>query len=143
GKETMSSALADSITAQVTGIYRVAVTRHGFGDGAYANLKEGSNHFDTGMDQVGKARAAAGATPYEVSAVTVIDGELDSSFRTGSAFAGFLLELQQSYVNAVRQLIPGAPSFPLITDQLSSEPHLVPQAKIPIMTAQLAAAEDY
>ena len=143
-RETMSSALANTITMLQPG-YRSAVTRHGFGSEPYFNLKEGSIHFETGIDQVAKAQASAAAEGalYQVSAVTVVHGEMDESWRMGGAYGGFLLEWQQSYQKAVRQLIPNAAHFPLITDQVSTQPHLMAQAKIPILSAQLAAAEDY
>src|SRR5262245_1889380 len=62
-RETIASALANSITARTPGGYRSAVTRHGYGAQPYANLKEGSIFFETGMAQVTKARAAAGSVP--------------------------------------------------------------------------------
>ena len=141
-RETMGSALANSITARTPQGYRSAVTRHGFGSQAYANLKEGSIYFETGMEQVAKARIAAGSVPYGVTALAVVHGEQDTALGTGPAYSSFLFEWQRSYVNGVRRIVPGNSSFPLITDQVSTMPNLLLRSPIPVLSAQLAAAED-
>ena len=141
--ETMSSALANSVTARsASQVYQSIVTRHGVGGVAYSGLKKGTGPYNEGMAQVKAALAAAAAAgvPYRVTAVTTIHGETDHvNGVTASAYEGYLREWQRDYENDVNVLTGQTVPLPLFTDQMSSwTGYNSPTSPIPL--AQLNAA---
>ncbi len=143
GIESMSSGMANSLTAQIVGTNNdFAVTMHGVGGSSYSVLKKGTTPYQNGMDQVLAAKNAAALLDrlYRVIGVTVIHGESDS--QSNSAYEDYLVEWQNDYETDVKAITGQKGSIPLFTDQMGSFTSFRNVATSVIPIAQLAASEN-
>lgn len=145
--ETMGSALANTITANVPGNdYTIALTNHGVSGYPYSQLKKGTSPYSTGMTQVTNVKAAATSAgkTSRVVAITSVHGETDNyNGVDGPTYEGYLEEWQHD-LEADSQAITGQSTpIPLFIDQMSSyfsSYANTPTSEIPIY--QLKASED-
>ena len=143
--ETMSSAMANSITSQADGNnYQVGVTRNGVSATDYAGLKKGTTPYANGIAQVNNmfADATALGEPYRVIGVTTIHGESDHLDGTSLAqYEADLVEWQNDYETDIKAITGQINNIPLFTDQMSSQTYYNSSTSV-IPFAQLAASED-
>lgn len=142
--ETISSAMANSITAHVSyDKYQIAVTRHGVGATSYTGLKKGTIPYYNGMIQVllVKANAESLGKIYRVIGVTTIHGESDHLAGSGLYYEGYLVEWQRDYENDIKSITGQVGTIPMFTDQMSSYTGLN-SATSEIPLAQLSAYEN-
>jgi hypothetical protein len=142
--ETISSAMANSITAHVSyGKYQIAVTRNGVGATPYAGLKKGTIPYYNGLMQVllVKANAEALGKIYRVIGVTTIHGESDQLAGNGPYYEGYLVEWQHDYEKDIESITGQTGTIPMFTDQMSSYTgYNSATSEIPL--AQLSAYEN-
>ncbi len=124
GVETISSSMANTITANDTGNdFDVAVSLHGVSGYTYSQLKKGTGPFSTGMTQVTNAKSAAIALgrTSRVIGVTTIHGETDNyNGVSGATYQGYLEEWQNDYDTDVKAITGQSNEVILFLDQMSS-----------------------
>ncbi len=143
GVETISSAMANFITANTGG--QIAVTIHGENSRDYSNLMKDSGPYNNGLSQAKavKMAATASGTPDRVIAVTVIHGESNHIIGTSQAlYEADLVQWQKDYNSDVKAITGQSQDVPLFTDQMSSQTGYN-SATSAIPMAQLSAAEDH
>lgn len=147
GVETISSAMANTITANDTGNdFDVAVSLHGVSGYTYSQLKKGTGPYANGMNQVTNAKSAAIALgrTSRVIGVTTIHGETDNyNGVSGATYQGYLEEWQNDYETDVKAITGQTGTIPLFLDQMSSfMSSYANDATSEIPIYQLYAAED-
>lgn len=152
--ETISSSMANSLSAAAGNDFQTVVTNHGVGAQAYASLKKGTVPYANGMAQLNAVFSLAtglGKT-HKVIGVTTIHGESDEMnlwmYFSGlglpvlrNMYRDFLVEWQHDYETDVKAVTGQLGTVPLYTDQMSSHTgaaHYVPISAI----GQLSAAEE-
>jgi len=143
--ETMSSGMANFVTAQVPGNdYQIAVTRHGQSSAAYSALKKGTTPYTNGIAQVNSTKTAANnaGKSYKVIGVTTIHGESDHVNGTSQAqYEADLVEWQNDYETDVKAITGQTGTIPLFTDQMEAWTGYGSTTSV-IPYAQLAASEN-
>lgn len=147
GVETISSSMANTITANDTGNdFDVAVSLHGVSGYVYSQLKKGTGPYTNGMNQVTNAKSAAislGRTS-RVIGVTTIHGETDNyNGVSGATYQTYLEEWQNDYDTDVKAITGQSNEVIMFLDQMSSfMSSYANDATSEIPIYQLYAAED-
>lgn len=124
GVETMSSALANSLT-NYSGLgpnYKSIVTICGANGTKYIGLKKGTQSYTNGLGQISNALnySINSNTPFKVNAITIIHGEDDNSAGTSSdTYASYLVEWQNDFNTDIKSITGQTNNIPLFTDQLT------------------------
>ncbi len=145
--ETMGSALANTITANVPGqAYTIALTNHGVSSMPYAQLKKGTAPYTNGITQVTNVKNAAtlASKISRVVALTSVHGETDNfNGISGATYEGYLNEWRSDLESDIKAITGQQGKIPLFIDQMSSyfsSYANTPTSEIPIY--QLAASEN-
>jgi peptidoglycan hydrolase-like protein with peptidoglycan-binding domain len=145
GVESMSSAMANSITAAVPGnAYQIAVTLNGVGATDYNGLKQGTTPYANGLSEISAvdATTTAAGQPHKVVAITAVHGESDMVDGTSQAqYEADLVQWQSNYQTDAEAITGQTGIIPFFTDQTSSQTAFnFATSGIPL--AQLAASVD-
>lgn len=126
GTETMSSALANTVTTLSAGIlnYSSIVTVRSQNGASYAEIKKGTDTYNQALTDIASAKFLSllyNNKTLIVPAVTVIHGETDEIYNaTPEQYEQYLVEWQQDYENDIQALTGQYESVPLFTDQMNS-----------------------
>jgi hypothetical protein len=123
GAETMSSALANSLTyySGLGSNYKSIVSICGVGGTKYIGLKKGTQSYTNGLGQISNALnySINSNTPFKVNAITTIHGESDNSDGTSTEdYASYLVEWQRDFNTDIKSITGQTNDIPLFTDQL-------------------------
>ncbi len=145
--ETMSSAIANSLTFNDTGNdLDTVMSLHGVSGYTYSQLKKGTGPYTNAMNQVTNAKSAALSLGRvsRVMGVTNIHGETDNFNNvSGATYQGYLEEWQNDYDTDVKAITGQSNEVYMFIDQMSSfMSSYANDATSEIPIYQLYAAED-